>query len=417
MGCTGTRRNFHLRPRLKQVCYAPTMSAQTLPKLSPAELARYSRHILLDQIGVEGQRRLAAAKVLIVGAGGLGSPAALYLAAAGVGTLGIADFDRVEEHNLQRQLLHGSCSVGKLKTDSAVARLADVNPFVRVQPHLDGVTVENALELFSHYDVIVDGSDNFATRYLNNDAAFLAKKPLVYGSIFKFEGQVAVFDPARGGPCYRCLFPEPPPAGSVPNCGEAGVVGALCGVIGSLQALETIKLVAGFGEPLLGRMLTYDALRQQFTTITLPRDPDCPLCGRAPKIDALRAENYQTICAPSPKPASLMSNETYPLEISVEETKRLLETNPAGVRLIDVREAHEVEICAIAGAEHIPMRQIPERLSDLPQDKHLLIHCHHGGRSMRVTEFLRGHGFTAVTNVAGGIDAWALQIDPSLRRY
>ena len=417
MGCTGTRRNFHLRPRLKQVCYAQTMSAQTLPKLSPAELARYSRHILLDQIGVEGQRRLAAAKVLIVGAGGLGSPAALYLAAAGVGTLGIADFDCVEEHNLQRQLLHGSGSVGKLKTDSAVARLADVNPFVRVQPHLDGVTVENALELFSHYDVIVDGSDNFATRYLNNDAAFLAKKPLVYGSIFKFEGQVAVFDPARGGPCYRCLFPEPPPAGSVPNCGEAGVVGALCGVIGSLQALETIKLVAGFGEPLLGRMLTYDALRQQFTTITLPRDPDCPLCGRAPKIDALRAENYQTICAPSPKPASLMSNETYPLEISVEETKRLLETNPADVRLIDVREAHEVEICAIAGAEHIPMRQIPERLADLPQDKHLLIHCHHGGRSMRVTEFLRGHGFTAVTNVAGGIDAWALQIDPSLRRY
>ena len=417
MGCTGTRRNFHLRPRLKQVCYAPTMSAQTLPKLSPAELARYSRHILLDQIGVEGQRRLAAAKVLIVGAGGLGSPAALYLAAAGVGTLGIADFDRVEEHNLQRQLLHGSGSVGKLKTDSAVARLADVNPFVRVQPHLNGVTVENALELFSHYDVVVDGSDNFATRYLNNDAAFLAKKPLVYGSIFKFEGQVAVFDPARGGPCYRCLFPEPPPAGSVPNCGEAGVVGALCGVIGSLQALETIKLVAGFGEPLLGRMLTYDALRQQFTTITLPRDPDCPLCGRAPKIDALRAENYQTICAPSPKPASLMSNETYPLEISVEETKRLLETNPADVRLIDVREAHEVEICAIAGAEHIPMRQIPERLADLPQDKHLLIHCHHGGRSMRVTEFLRAHGFTAVTNVAGGIDAWALQIDPSLRRY
>jgi molybdopterin/thiamine biosynthesis adenylyltransferase/rhodanese-related sulfurtransferase len=396
------------------------MPAATLPSLSPAELSRYSRHILLDEIGVEGQRRLAASKVLIVGAGGLGSPAALYLAAAGVGTLGIADFDRVEEHNLQRQLLHGTGSVGKLKTDSAAARLADVNPFVRVHPHTEGITVENALELFSHYDVIVDGSDNFATRYLNNDAAFLAKKPLVYGSIFKFEGQVAVFDPVRGGPCYRCLFPEPPPAGSVPNCGEAGVVGALCGVIGSLQALEAIKLIAGFGEPLVGRMLTYDALRQQFNTITLPRDPDCPLCGRAPKITALHAENYQAVCATPATPSSStssMSNETHPLEISVEETKRLLETNPEGVVLIDVREPHEIEICRIAGAEHIPMRQIPERLGDLPQDKHLLIQCHHGGRSMRVTEFLRSRGFTAVSNVAGGIDAWSLQIDPTLRRY
>ncbi len=396
------------------------MSAAPLPTLSPAELARYSRHILLDEIGVEGQRKLAAAKVLIVGAGGLGSPAALYLAAAGIGTLGIADFDRVEEHNLQRQLLHGTGSVGKLKTDSALARLADVNPFVRVVPHLEGVTVENARELFARYDVIVDGSDNFGTRYLNNDAAFLAKKPLVYGSIFKFEGQVAVFDPVRGGPCYRCLFPEPPPAGSVPNCGEAGVVGALCGVIGSLQALETIKLIAGFGEPLIGRMLTYDALRQQFNTITLPRDPDCPLCGRAPKITALHAANYQTTCETPATPhssTSSMSNETHPLEISVEETKRLLETNPDGVLLIDVREAHEVEICRIAGSQHIPMRQIPEHLGDLPADKHLLIQCHHGGRSMRVTEFLRSRGLTAVSNVAGGIDAWSLQIDPTLRRY
>ncbi|MGC4073052.1 MAG: molybdopterin-synthase adenylyltransferase MoeB [Nibricoccus sp.] len=393
------------------------MPAAPQPTLSPAELARYSRHILLDEIGVEGQRRLAAAKVLVVGAGGLGSPAALYLAAAGAGTIGIADFDRVEEHNLQRQLLHGTGSVGKLKTESAIARLADVNPFVRVQSHLDGITVENARELFAHYDVIVDGSDNFATRYLNNDAAFFAKKPLVYGSIFKFEGQVAVFDPARGGPCYRCLFPEPPPAGSVPNCGEAGVVGALCGVIGSLQALEAIKLIVGFGEPLVGRMLTYDALRQQFNTITLPRDPDCPLCGRAPKITALHSDNYQVTCETPPPSPSSMSNETHPLEISVEETKRLLDSNPGGVVLVDVREPHEVEICRIAGSQHIPMRQIPEHIGDLPTDKHLLIQCHHGGRSMRVTEFLRSRGFTAVSNVAGGIDAWSLQIDPSLRRY
>jgi sulfur-carrier protein adenylyltransferase/sulfurtransferase len=393
------------------------MSVSPLPTLSPAELSRYSRHILLDEIGVEGQRKLAAARVLIVGAGGLGSPAALYLAAAGVGTLGLADFDRVEEHNLQRQLLHGSSSVGKLKTESATARLAEINPFVRIKPHLDGVTVENALELFSHYDVIVDGSDNFPTRYLNNDAAFLAGKPLVYGSIFKFEGQVSVFDPARGGPCYRCLFPEPPATGSVPNCGEAGVLGALCGVIGSLQALEAIKLIVGFGEPLIGRLLTYDALRQQFTTLTLPRDPDCPLCRRSPKITALQPENYQATCEPAPASEKSMSSETYPLEISVEETKRLLNTSPSEVQLIDVREAHEVEICRIAGAQHTPMRQIPEHLGDLPKDKYLLIHCHHGGRSLRVTEFLRSRGFTAVSNVAGGIDAWTLQIDPSLRRY
>jgi sulfur-carrier protein adenylyltransferase/sulfurtransferase len=403
--------------RAESRLFSLRMSAAPLPSLSPAELSRYSRHILLAEIGVEGQRKLAAARVLIVGAGGLGSPAALYLAAAGVGTLGLADFDRVEEHNLQRQLLHDTSSVGKLKTESASARLSEVNPFVRVQVHNDGVTVANALELFSHYDVIVDGSDNFATRYLNNDAAFLARKPLVYGSIFKFEGQVSVFDPARGGPCYRCLFPEPPAAGSVPNCGEAGVLGALCGVIGSLQALEAIKLIVGFGEPLIGRLLTYDALRQQFTTLTLPRDPDCPLCGHAPTITGLLPEIYQATCAPQQTSENSMSSEQFPLEISVEETKRLLDTAASDVQLIDVREAHEVEICRIAGAQHIPMRQIPEHLGDLPNDKHLLIHCHHGGRSLRVTEFLRSRGFAAVSNVAGGIDAWALQIDPSLRRY
>jgi adenylyltransferase/sulfurtransferase len=397
------------------------MPAAPQPTLTPAELSRYSRHILLDEIGVEGQRRLAAARVLVVGAGGLGSPAALYLAAAGVGTLGLADFDRVEEHNLQRQLLHGTGSVGKLKTESAAARLADVNPFVRVQTHTEGVTVGNARELFSHYDVIVDGSDNFATRYLNNDAAFFAGRPLVYGAIFKFEGQVSVFDPARGGPCYRCLFPEPPPSGSVPGCGEAGVMGALCGVIGSLQALEAIKLVVGFGEPLRGRLLTYDALRQQFTTLTLARDPDCPLCGRRPRITELRPENHDAACglvrAPAKAEKDSMNSENPPLEITVTETKHLLETAAGSVHLIDVREAHEVEICRIPGAEHIPMRQIPERLGDLPKDKHLLIHCHHGGRSLRVTEFLRSRGFPAVSNVAGGIEAWALQIDPALRRY
>jgi adenylyltransferase/sulfurtransferase len=386
-----------------------------LPLLSPAELARYSRHILLGEIGVEGQRGLAAARVLVVGAGGLGSPVALYLAAAGVGTLGIADFDVVADHNLQRQLLHDTSAVGQSKVASAARRLAEVNPFVTVRQHPEGVTVDNAAALFAEYDVIVDGTDNFSARYLNNDAAFFARKPLVFGSVFKFEGQVAVFDPARGGPCYRCFFPEPPAAGSVPGCGEAGVLGALCGVIGSLQALEALKLITGIGEPLRGRLLTYDALTQRFQTLTLPRDPHCPLCGGTPRIRNLLPETYATAAAiPT---ASLMTNAEIPLELSVTEAKRLLDTAPDTTVLIDVREPYELEICAVAGSEDIPMRQIPEHVDTLPKNKHLLVLCHHGNRSMRVTEFLRARGFTAVSNVAGGIEAWAEQIEPAMRRY
>ncbi|MDP3070249.1 MAG: molybdopterin-synthase adenylyltransferase MoeB [Opitutaceae bacterium] len=389
------------------------MSA-ALPALSPAELARYSRHILLDQFGVEGQRKLAAARVLVIGAGGLGSPAALYLAAAGVGTLGIADLDRVEPHNLQRQLLHDDAAVGRPKVESATRRLCATNPFIQVHAHAEGVTAENALVLFASYDVIVDGTDNFGSRYLNNDAAHLAGKPLVHGSVFKFEGQVTVLDPARGGPCYRCLFPEPPTPGSVPGCGEAGVLGALCGVIGSLQALEAIKQITGVGETLRGRLLTYDALTQSFRTLTLPRDPRCPLCGDAPVIRTLDPRHYAAItCAPTPT----MADTEHPIEITVTEAKRLLDESPCGVMLIDVREPHELEIAKVNGAEAIPMRQIPERLHDLPRDEHLLIMCHHGGRSRRVTEFLRAQGLTAVSNIAGGIDAWAAEIDPSLRRY
>lgn len=388
------------------------------PALSPAELARYSRHILLDQVGVAGQQKLAAARVLVIGAGGLGSPAALYLAAAGVGTLGIADFDRVEEHNLQRQLLHDQDAVGKPKVDSAVRRLAATNPFIRVVPHPVGVTVENAVSLFSQYDVIVDGTDNFGARYLNNDAAYFAARPLVYGSVFKFEGQVAVFDSAQGGPCYRCLFREPPAAGSVPGCGEAGVLGALCGVIGSLQALEAIKLVTGIGEPLRGRLLTYDALAQSFHTVTLPRDPDCPLCGAAPSIRALDAERYHAaVCVPAPSDSSVMTESEIPLELSVQAAHQLRAAAPDRTVIIDVREPYELEICQLADATHIPMRQIPEHLAHLPADKHLLILCHHGGRSMRVTEFLRARGVAKVSNIAGGIDAWAEEIEPSLRRY
>ena len=390
------------------------MPAVPPPPLSPAELARYSRHILLDELGVAGQQKIAAARVLVIGAGGLGSPAALYLAAAGVGTLGIADFDRVENHNLQRQLLHDDSTVGELKVTSAARRLRSTNPFITVIEHPEGVTVANALTLFAAYDIIIDGTDNFSTRYLNNDAAALTRRPLVYGSIYRFEGQVSVFDPAQGGPCYRCLFPEPPAAGTVPNCGEAGVLGALCGVIGSLQALEAVKLVTGIGEPLRGRLLTYDALGQNFSTLKIPRDPACRLCGAEAVITTLDPARYDFSCAPAPL---LMTPDSVPLELTVEESHRLLNTAASDTHLIDVREPFEFEICAIPGAEPIPMRQIPERLGDLPREKHLLIHCHHGGRSLRVTEYLRAQRFPRVSNVAGGIEAWAEQIDPTLRRY
>lgn len=395
-----------------RLCFA-TMP-EPLPTLSAAELARYSRHILLDELGLEGQQRIAAARVLIIGAGGLGSPAALYLAAAGIGTLGIADFDRVEPHNLHRQLLHEDATVGHAKVDSAARRIAATNPHVRVETHREGVTAGNAVSLFANYDVVVDGTDNFSARYLNNDAAFFARRPLVYGSVFKFDGQVTVFDAAHGGPCYRCLFPEPPPPGSVPGCGEAGVLGALCGVVGSLQALEALKLVTGAGDPLRGRLLAYNALRTAFQVITLPRHPGCPLCGSAPRIHALDPAAYHVVCEPSPMP---MAETDYPLEVPVNEAKRLRDAAPHETVLIDVREPYELDICRVPGAQHIPMRQIPEKLDALPRDKHLLILCHAGGRSRRVTEFLRARGFNAVTNIAGGIDAWAQEIEPGMRRY
>jgi molybdopterin/thiamine biosynthesis adenylyltransferase/rhodanese-related sulfurtransferase len=385
-----------------------------LPNLSPAELSRYSRHVLLDEVGVEGQRKLAAARVLVVGVGGLGSPAALYLAAAGVGTLGLADFDRVEEHNLQRQILHDTAAVGRPKVESAAQRLAALNPHVRLQPHGDGVTPANAVALFAGYDLIVDGADNFPTRYLNNDAAFLARRPLIYGSIFKFEGQVTVFDPSQGAPCYRCLFPEPPPPGSVPSCGEAGVFGALCGVIGSLQALEAIKCLLGIGQPLRGRLLVFDALTQQFRLLNLKPDPDCPLCGSEPRIRRIDAAAYDFSCA-APAPDQVPGD--VPSEIPVEEARDLLKAEDGRVLLLDVREPYEVQICRIEGSEHIPMRAVAGRLDTLPRDRRILVLCHHGERSRHITEYLRGRGFPAVSNVQGGIAAWAERIDPSLRQY
>lgn len=387
-----------------------------LPDLSPAELSRYSRHILLEQFGVEGQRRLAASRILVIGAGGLGSPAALYLAAAGIGTLGIADLDRVEEHNLQRQLLHDTASVGEAKVASAARRLRALNPHIAVVEHPDGVTPDNAVALFSNYDVIVDGTDNFTARYVNNDAAFFARRPLVFGSVFKFEGQLAVFDAARGSACYRCLFPHPPPAGSVPGCGEAGVLGAVCGVMGSLQALEAIKLVSGVGTPLLGRLLTFDSLSARTETFTLAREPRCPLCGSEPSISAPGAlipfSAQERISPPAPE-----TGAAHPAELSVQEAKQQLDFAAQSTLLIDVREPWETAIAKVSAARSIPMRQVPERLAELPRDHHLLVMCHHGSRSQRVAEYLRAQGFRRVSNVAGGIAAWAEQIDPSLRQY
>jgi molybdopterin/thiamine biosynthesis adenylyltransferase/rhodanese-related sulfurtransferase len=384
--------------------------------LSPAELARYSRHLLLAEVGPAGQRALASARVLVVGAGGLGSPAALYLAAAGVGTLGIADHDVVAPHNLQRQLLHDDTAVGEPKVASAVRRLQATNPFIRVVPHGEGVTAANALGLLSGYDLVVDGTDNFPTRYLLNDAAHLAGRPLIHGSVFKFEGQVAVFAPQAGSPCYRCLFPEPPPPGSVPACGEAGVIGALCGVIGSLQAIEAVKLITGAGTPLSGRVLTYDALTATTRTFTLPPSPGCPLCGSRPTITRLDAVRYAPQCAAVPSDAS-RPPAPFPLEVSAREAKALRDAAPERILILDVREPYELEICRVASATHIPMRQVPESLEALPRDRHLLVLCHAGVRSLRVTEFLRSRGFPAVTNIGGGIDAWAVENEPGMTRY
>jgi len=388
------------------------------PELSPAELSRYSRHILLDEIGVDGQRRLAGARVLVVGAGGLGSPAALYLAAAGVGTLGLADLDRVEEHNLQRQILHDTAAVGDWKVESAARRLAALNPHVRVVRHAEGVTPANALALCSAYDLVVDGSDNFPTRFLLNDAAFLTRRPLVHGSIFKFEGQVAVFDPARGGPCYRCLFPEAPPPGSVPACGEAGVLGALCGVIGSLQALEAVKTLLGIGESLRARLLVVDALTLAVRTLRLQPDPACPLCGAHPAIRGIDAAGYAPGCAaPAPGRAGRGESAGLPEEVSVEEARRLLDVPGGRALVLDVREAFEEKICRIEGSTHVPVRELPARLADLPRDRRILVLCHHGGRSRQAVRYLRAQGFPEVSNIEGGIDAWAARIDSAMRRY
>ena len=385
--------------------------------MTPDELTRYSRQIILPGIGVDGQERLRNGRVLVIGMGGLGSPVALYLAAGGVGTLGLADFDTVATHNLQRQILHDDARVDTPKLESAMDRLRALNRGVQLESHPLGITPGNARELFAQYDVIVDGTDNFPTRYLNNDAAFFAKKPLVYGSVFQFEGQVSVFDPAGGGPCYRCLFPSVPEPGTVPNCEEAGVLGALCGMVGSWQAMEALKLLTGVGEPMRGRLQIIDTLAGEVRSIRLKPDPQCPLCGRHPRITTIEDGNYEWKCATEPAPSPSMSGSTNSADRSEVTVAEAAAEMAGGAILLDVRETYEVAIAKVAGSRDIPLRQIPERVNELPKDACILCLCHHGVRSLRVVRFLTDSGFTNVANVSGGISQWALQLDPAMRRY
>jgi adenylyltransferase/sulfurtransferase len=381
-----------------------TLAAEV--ELTKDELRRYDRHLILPEVGPEGQKKLKSASVLCIGAGGLGSPLALYLAAAGVGRIGLVDFDVVDESNLQRQILHDTPSVGTPKLTSAKKRLLALNPHIAVETHEVRLTSENAIELFKKYDVVADGTDNFATRYLVNDACVLTGKPNAYGSIFRFEGQLSVFG-AKDGPCYRCLYPEPPPPGLVPSCAEGGVLGVLPGVIGTMQAIETIKLILGIGKPLVGRLMLYDALEQSWRTLKVKKNPACPVCGDHPTITA--PIDYEAFCGLKEKPVS-----TIP-EITVEELKAKLDKKEKFV-LLDVREPHEYEIAKIPGSKLIPLGDLPKRVGELDKGAPLVVHCKMGGRSARAVTFLRQQGFDA-TNVAGGIHDWSERIDPSVPTY
>jgi adenylyltransferase/sulfurtransferase len=374
--------------------------------LSTEELQRYSRHLIMPEVTADGQRRLKAARALCIGAGGLGSPAALYLAAAGVGTIGIVDFDTVDLSNLQRQILHGTKDIGRGKLESARDRLRDINPQIEIELHHCRFSSGNASEIASGYDLVVDGSDNFATRYLSNDVCVFAQKPNVYGSVFRFEGQTTVFAPHLGGPCYRCLFPEPPPAESVPNCAQAGVLGVLPGIIGMLQAIEAIKLILGIGEPLIGRLLHFDALKVKFRQLNLRRDPQCPVCGERRTIFA--PIDYDQFCGARP-------DGTVPA-ISVSELKRKIDAHEA-FQLIDVREPFEYELARIQGSRLIPLGEIPERVDELPREKPIVVHCHSGQRSAQAVRLLQQRGFTTVYNLDGGIDAWSDEIDSTVPKY
>jgi len=378
--------------------------------ISKEEILRYSRHLIMPEVGMEGQRKLKSAGVLLIGAGGLGSPAGLYLASAGIGRIGIVDFDVVDVTNLQRQVLHSTRDIGRSKLESAKERLSGLNPYVHVETYETRLTSLNALELLREYDVVVDGTDNFPTRYLVNDACVLLGKPNVYGSIFRFEGQASVFS-AQGGPCYRCLYPEPPPPGLVPSCAEGGVLGVLPGIIGSIQALEAIKLIIGRGDPLIGRLLLFDALRFEFRELKLRKNPDCPICGNRPTIRELI--DYEAFCGVIANEEG--RNRDREFEISAEELKARLDRGD-DIFILDVREPHEYEICNMGGYL-IPLNELPQRVNALDSSREIVVHCKLGGRSAKALEFLKLAGFRKVKNLVGGIDAWAEKVDTSMPRY
>ncbi len=379
--------------------------------LSNQEITRYSRHLIMPEVGLEGQKKLKDSRVLCIGAGGLGSPLALYLAAAGVGTLGMLDFDVVDFSNLQRQVLHSEKTVGEPKVESARNRLLELNSDVNVVTYNERLSSANAMDIMGDYDVVVDGTDNFATRYLTNDACVFLGIPNVYGSIFRFEGQVSVFD-ARRGPCYRCLYPEPPPPGLVPSCAEGGVLGILPGVVGTMQASEVVKLVIGEGNPLIGRLLFLDVLEMEPRILKLRKDPECPVCGEHPSVTEL--VDYEAFCGIGGGEQEAPEEKPKIEEITVEEFSAIRESD---VVLVDVREPHEYDICSIEGSKLIPLGELKDRTGELDPEDDIVVHCHHGRRSMRAATFLAEQGFGKVRNLKGGIDEWAEKLDSEMARY
>lgn len=380
--------------------------------LSREEILRYSRHLIMPEVGMEGQQKLKAARVLCIGAGGLGSPLAMYLAAAGVGTLGIVDFDVVDFTNLQRQIIHSTADVGRKKLDSAAETIGGINPFVKVEKFETRLSSQNALEIFREFDVIADGTDNFPTRYLVNDACVLTGKPNVYGSIFRFEGQASLFA-TKAGPCYRCLYPEPPPPGLVPSCAEGGVLGILPGLVGIIQATETIKLILGSGDSLAGRLLLIDAMGMKFRELKLRKNPECPACGAHPTVTKLI--DYEQFCGIGSGDAAHPSNVSSIPEIQPQELKRRLDAGE-DIFILDVREPHEYQICNLGGYL-IPINDLPRRVSELDSSRQIVAHCKSGRRSANAVEFLRQAGFKNVVNLAGGILAWSDKVDPKVPKY
>ena len=381
-------------------------------QLDNDEIRRYSRHLILPEVGLAGQKKICSTSVVCIGAGGLGSPIAMYLAAAGIGKIGVVDFDAVDYSNLQRQIIHGTPDVGRPKTESAQDTIHRINPKVEVVLHNARITSGNALEILGHYDIVVDGTDNFPTRYLTNDACVLLKKPNVYGSIFRFEGQASVFAPHLNGPCYRCLYPEPPPPGLVPSCAEGGVLGVLPGIIGTIQAAEILKLALGKGSSLIGRLLLLNALEMKFRELRLRRDPQCPLCGENPTITQLI--DYEVFCGIPDAAAQPASN---PDEVSVQQMKQALDDPALGIQVIDVREPDEHQIARVPGVPLIPLSVLPQRFTELDPNQHIYIHCKSGARSLKALQFLREQGYKHLKSVRGGINAWSDEVDHNVPKY